>query len=81
MKCNATEKGLDEDEDCFEGFAYDLVAEIAKFNKFKFKFITKEDYGTQDHKTGKWTGMIGELRSTVSHICVYNQTSIHLQIV
>lgn len=68
MKCNATAKGLGEDEECFEGFAYDLLAEMAKFNKFKFKFTTNEDYGTLNHKTGKWNGMIGELQSMVRHI-------------
>lgn len=67
MKCNATEKGMNEDEECFEGFAYDLLAEMAKFNKFKFKFTTNEDYGTLNHKTGKWNGMIGELQSMVRH--------------
>lgn len=71
MKCNVTKKGVDEDEECFEGFAYDLVAEMARFNKFKFKFTTHEDYGTPNHKTGKWNGMIGELQSMVSNSNYY----------
>jgi len=67
MRCNATEKGMNEDEECFEGFAYDLIAKIAKDNNgFKFKFTTREDYGSLNHKTGKWTGIIGDLQSTVS---------------
>lgn len=65
MRCNSTQKEIDGDE-CFEGFAYDLVQEIANFNNFKFKFTTREDYGTRNAKTGKWNGMIGELESMVS---------------
>lgn len=68
MKCNATEKGLDEGEECFEGFAYDLVQEMANYNKFKFKFTTNEDYGSLQPKTGRWNGMIGELQSMVSRL-------------
>lgn len=68
MRCNATEKGMDKDEECFEGFAYDLVEEMAKYNGFKFKFTTNQDYGIMNHKTGKWSGMIGELQSMVSYI-------------
>lgn len=67
MRCNATEKGMDKDEECFEGFAYDLVEEMAKYNGFKFKFTTNQDYGTMQ-KTGKWSGMIGELQSMVSYM-------------
>lgn len=66
MKCNATEKGRDESEECFEGFAYDVVSKMAKDNGFKFKFTTSEDYGTPNLQTGKWNGMIGELQSMVS---------------
>lgn len=68
MRCNATEKGMDKDEECFEGFAYDLVEEMAKYNGFKFKFTTNQDYGIMNHKTGKWSGMIGELQSMVSFL-------------
>lgn len=68
MRCNATENGMDKNEECFKGFAYDLLLEMAKFNNFKFKFTTNEDYGTLNHKTGKWNGMIGELQSMVSCI-------------
>jgi hypothetical protein len=79
MKCNATEKGIDEDEECFEGFAYELVAEMAKYNGFKFKFTTNEDYGSQNLKTGKWNGMIGELQSMVSFYVTYT-FAIQLQV-
>lgn len=71
MKCNATEKGLAEDEECFEGFAYELIEEMARFNKFKFKFTTNEDYGIPNPKTGKWNGMIGELQSMVSVLIMF----------
>lgn len=66
MKCNGTAKGLDKNEECFEGFAYDLIEEVAKYNGFKFKFTTNEDYGSPNRKTGKWSGMIGQLQSMVS---------------
>jgi len=59
---------MDKDEECFEGFAYDLVEEMAKYNGFKFKFTTNQDYGIMNHKTGKWSGMIGELQSMVSFL-------------
>ncbi|XP_025422232.1 glutamate receptor ionotropic, kainate 2-like isoform X3 [Sipha flava] len=74
MKCNATEKGIDEDEECFEGFAYELVAEMAKYNGFKFKFTTNEDYGSQNLKTGKWNGMIGELQSMRADLAICDLT-------
>lgn len=64
MRCNASKDS--QDEECFEGFAYDLVTAMAKDNKFKFKFTTNEDYGMKNSKTGKWGGMIGELQSMVS---------------
>jgi len=80
---------MDKDEECFEGFAYDLVAEMAKYNGFKFKFTTNQDYGNMNHKTGKWSGMIGELQSMVSYIniilyaiirCMSNMYILYLQL-
>ncbi|CAH1738274.1 unnamed protein product [Aphis gossypii] len=73
MRCNATEKGMDKDEECFEGFAYDLVEEMAKYNGFKFKFTTNQDYGTMQ-KTGKWSGMIGELQSMRADLAICDLT-------
>lgn len=64
MRCNDSEEAPD--EECFEGFAYDLVKAMARDNKFKFKFTTNQDYGIKDAKSGKWGGMIGELQSMVS---------------
>lgn len=69
MRCTTLED--DPTEECFEGFAYDLVKRMAKDNGFKFKFTTNQDYGTLNQKSGKWSGMIGELQSTVS-IYIYN---------
>ncbi|KAL4107889.1 hypothetical protein QTP88_018164 [Uroleucon formosanum] len=74
MRCNATEKGMNKDEECFEGFAYDLVEEMAKYNGFKFKFTTNQDYGIMNHKTGKWSGMIGELQSMRADLAICDLT-------
>ena len=48
--------------DRFEGFAIDLMTEIAAFLKFNvtFKLVDDGNYGSQDEH-GNWNGMIEEV--------------------
>ena len=48
--------------DQFEGYAIDLIAELAKILHFKYEFHLVKDgaYGRPD-KNGVWNGMMGEL--------------------
>lgn len=59
-------KGNDE----FEGFGIDLIDELAKLEGFSYIFKIREDKanGNLDPRTGKWTGMIGDVQSGVSTI-------------
>ena len=53
--------------DAFEGYAVDLISEIAnvlKFN-FTFKWVDDGNYGSKKEDTNEWNGMIGELRDGV----------------
>lgn len=49
-------------DDRYEGFAVDLIAELAKELKFNYTFIVQGDtnYG-QKGKNGSWDGLIGRL--------------------
>lgn len=51
----------------FEGYAMDLIAEIAKELNFTFKFVLAPDgkYGNYDEDTKSWTGIIRELLDLV----------------
>ena len=53
--------------DAFEGFAIDLISEIAEILKFNytFKWVDDTNYGKRNQETGEWNGMIGELLSQV----------------
>lgn len=55
-------------DDRLEGFAVDLIADLAKELKFNYTFIVEEDgnYGTK-RPDGKWDGMIGKLMREVNH--------------
>ena len=53
--------------DAFEGYAVDLISEIAnvlKFN-FTFKWVDDGNYGSKKEDSNEWNGMIGELRDGV----------------
>jgi len=50
-------------EERYEGFCVDLIKELAKVVKFKFKFQLEPKGAYGRLKDGKWDGMIAELRS------------------
>lgn len=47
--------------DRYEGYAIDLIDELAQLLGFKYEFILQEDgdYGNQIEGTDRWSGMIG----------------------
>ncbi|CAG9860597.1 unnamed protein product [Phyllotreta striolata] len=47
----------------FEGFAIDLIEEIANMEGFDYTLVVRSDHnhGNFDRKTGKWDGMIGDI--------------------
>ncbi|XP_057655916.1 glutamate receptor ionotropic, kainate 3-like [Diorhabda carinulata] len=47
----------------YEGFAIDLIEEIASLEGFEYTFSVREDHkhGVFDTLSGKWTGMIGDV--------------------
>lgn len=51
-----------EGNDRFEGFAVDMIGEIAKHLQFNvtFKLVDDGNYGSQDEH-GNWNGMINEV--------------------
>lgn len=53
--------------DRYEGFGIDLIHELSLLVGFNYTFIIREDKsnGVKDEKTGKWSGMIGDLMSYV----------------
>lgn len=55
--------------DQYEGFAVDIIKELAAIRGFNYTFLVREDMknGEQDAKTGKWNGIIGDLIDGVSN--------------
>lgn len=56
--------------DRYEGFAVDIINELAKELGFTYEILIQEDgsYGNQINNT--WTGMIGEVLAKVSSFLV-----------
>lgn len=52
--------------DCFIGFCKDLLDEMAREGKFRYTFKIVGEQGRKDPVTGKWTGVIKEVRERVS---------------
>ena len=53
--------------DAFEGYAIDLIAEIAEILKFNYTFKWVDDgaYGYKNKETGEWNGLMGEILTQV----------------
>ena len=51
----------------FEGYAIDLIGEIANILGFNYTFKWVDDgaYGSKSQETGEWNGLMGELLSQV----------------
>ncbi|XP_050532516.1 glutamate receptor ionotropic, kainate 2-like isoform X1 [Daktulosphaira vitifoliae] len=74
MRCNGTKMNeLDVSDECFHGFAYELIAEIAIYNKFKFKFVPNPELGKLQ-SSGKWNGIIGDLQSMKADLAICDLT-------
>ena len=68
----------------FEGFCVELLQEISKITKLNFnlRLVSDAQYGCRDKKSGRWSGMIGEVYSKVKAVdlsfiiaepsCLYN---------
>ena len=61
--------------DRFEGFAIDLMSEIAKFLQFNvtFKLVDDNKYGNKNEH-GRWNGMIGDLANNRTDMAVQQIT-------
>ena len=53
--------------DAFEGYATDLISEIAQILKFNYTFKWVDDgaYGYKNKETGEWNGLMGEILTQV----------------
>ena len=53
--------------DAFEGYAIDLISEIAQILKFNYTFKWVDDgaYGYKNKETGEWNGLMGEILTQV----------------
>lgn len=65
--------------DRFEGFGIDLIHELSVMSGFKYEFHVQEDKSSGNpDKTGKWSGMIGEVLAEVSINTCFNYYYGHL---
>jgi len=61
-------------EEKYEGFCIELIKELAKEVKFKYKFYLVEGGGYGSFKNGRWTGMIADLRSQKADMAVIDMS-------
>ena len=70
--------------DAFEGYAIDLIAEIAEILKFNYTFKWVDDgaYGYKNKETGEWNGLMGEILTQVGqtnkHVDFLSKTSFQI---
>ncbi|XP_033112961.1 glutamate receptor 2-like [Anneissia japonica] len=60
----------------YEGYCKDLLDELSKHLKFKYKLQLVKDgeYGTYDETLGRWNGMIGEIKDGTADMAVASLT-------
>ncbi|XP_071951840.1 glutamate receptor 3-like isoform X2 [Antedon mediterranea] len=60
----------------FEGYCKDLLDELAKHLKFKYtiQLVKDGNYGSFIEETGRWNGMIGELKDGTADMAVASLT-------
>ncbi|XP_057319643.1 glutamate receptor ionotropic, kainate 2-like [Microplitis mediator] len=60
----------------YEGYAVDLIHEIAEICKFKYTFqlVPDKQFGIQDPDTKQWNGMIGQLLNREADLAVCDFT-------
>lgn len=70
------ESGVLHGNDRYEGYSVDLIHEISKILGFNYtiKLVDDGKYGGVDPKTGRWTGMIGELLDRKADLVVADIT-------
>eukprot|EP00092_Neocalanus_flemingeri_P014209 GFUD01015329.1.p1 GENE.GFUD01015329.1~~GFUD01015329.1.p1 ORF type:complete len:922 (+),score=212.71 GFUD01015329.1:311-3076(+) len=61
-------------EEKYEGFCVDLIKELSKEVKFKYKFYLVEGGGYGSFKNGRWTGMIADLRAQKADLAVIDMS-------
>ena len=72
--------------DAFEGYAIDLISEIAQILKFNYTFKWVDDgaYGYKNKETGEWNGLMGEILTQVGqtnkHVDFLSKTGLQLAI-
>ena len=57
-------------KDGFEGFAIDIVRELAKRMDFDYTFKVLESGGSGSKKDGKWNGFVGSLIEKVCSLFI-----------
>jgi ABC-type amino acid transport substrate-binding protein len=62
--------------EAFEGFAIDLIEEIAHILKFNYSFKWVDDgaYGFRNKETGEWNGLMGELLAQTADLAITDRT-------
>lgn len=63
------------ENDKYEGFAIDLIAEIAKICGFKYEITINRVTGTENPITKEWDGIVGEIVKKVSFHTISEQIS------
>ncbi|XP_074099240.1 glutamate receptor ionotropic, kainate 2 isoform X2 [Cotesia typhae] len=69
-------KGVMIEGEKYEGYAVDLITEMAEILKFKFtfQFVPDKQFGVQDPNTKQWNGMIGQLLNREADLAVCDFT-------
>ncbi|XP_034944392.1 glutamate receptor ionotropic, kainate 2-like isoform X2 [Chelonus insularis] len=69
-------RGFPIEDKRWEGYAFDLIHEMAEILKFKYVFeiVPDEQYGVYDENTKQWTGLIGRLLSRAADLAICDLT-------
>ncbi|KAJ3640718.1 hypothetical protein Zmor_027262, partial [Zophobas morio] len=60
--------------DRYEGFAIDIIEELAKIEGFNYTFEVGGTTGAKDKGTGKWTGMLGQIIDGTADLAITDLT-------
>ncbi|KRT79265.1 hypothetical protein AMK59_8574 [Oryctes borbonicus] len=58
----------------YEGYAYDLIAQLAETMNFTFEFEIYKEYGKYDPDTKSWNGLIRALLDRKAHLAICDLT-------
>ncbi|XP_071050024.1 glutamate receptor ionotropic, kainate 2-like isoform X1 [Onthophagus taurus] len=76
-KKDAKDLDVSDDDHDYEGYAMDIIKEIASNLNFTFEFKITDVYGTYDTTTGSWNGILGELIERRAHLAICDLTITH----